>query len=80
MSEFGKNTYNLFDNYCIRTPFFSLKLYDSLFNCQDIPENVYRELLQNVEFREAVFLASKSLNEQLTNWENNKITDRKSVV
>jgi hypothetical protein len=79
MSEFGKNTYNLFDNYCIRTPFFSLKLYDSLFNCQDIPENVYRELLQNVEFREAVFLASKSLNEQLTNWENNKITDSKRI-
>lgn len=61
-----------FKNYLLRTPVFSLNFYNDLTAESIIPDETFRQLIDNNIVREAVFLASPSFLHELDDWRGNQ--------
>lgn len=70
------NSYQILDDYCLRTPMFPLSFYKSVLK-NSIPD--FKLILGNPIFREALFLASPELYKQILKWEQGKIKDPKKI-
>lgn len=70
------NPYQILDDYCLRTPMFSLSFYKSIFK-NSIPD--FKLILSNPVFREALFLASPELFSQVLKWEKEEIKDNEQI-
>ncbi|MCL7752468.1 lantibiotic dehydratase family protein [Polaribacter sp. Z022] len=72
-------TYQIFNNYCVRTPLFSFSYYKKFIQKDTLDDNDFKEILGNVIFREAVFLASPELYAQIIKWEKGALLDSKKI-
>jgi hypothetical protein len=54
-------THQLFNNYCLRTPLFLFNTYKNFINKDKLDANDFKDVLNNIIFREAIFLASPKL-------------------
>jgi hypothetical protein len=68
-------TYQIFNNFCVRTPLFSFSYYKRFINKTTLDINDFKEILGNAIFREAVFLASPELYAQIVKWEKGDLLD-----
>ncbi|MGS2764960.1 lantibiotic dehydratase family protein [Sinomicrobium sp. M5D2P9] len=73
----NNNPYQNFPGFVLRTPLFPFNFYTDLTGEESIPDQKLKELLKNTVIREAVFLASPPLYEELCRWEKDEITDEK---
>ena len=74
-----QNTYNVLDRYCIRTPLFQLSFYKNACNASSISIEKFQRLFTNSIFKEALFLASPELYNQVVKWIQGDITDQKKT-
>jgi hypothetical protein len=72
----NQKTYQLFNEYCIRTPLFPIQFYKKYVNTS---RKELKEILLNAVFREAVFLASPELYHQIIRWEKGNLIDKQKV-
>src|SRR5690606_26579118 len=72
-----KNRYNSFSNYILRTPLLSFDFYKELTSKENISTEKLKEVFKNLIIREAIFLASPVLYEELVKWEQGEINDTK---
>lgn len=75
MSE--SNPYENFSNYVLRTPLYSYDSFKKLTSKEEICENDFRKVWDNPIIKEALFLASPALTEEIEKWLNNEINDEK---
>ncbi|UGU14477.1 lantibiotic dehydratase family protein [Sinomicrobium kalidii] len=75
----NKNPYNYFSNYVLRAPLLSVDFYKNLTRDKDITDRKLRELFENPLIKEAVFLASPPLYEELERWAEGEVTDQKKT-
>ena len=77
----NKNTccYKSFDNFVVRTPSLSLNYIQSIFIEKNTSPEKIKDICKNPYIKEAIFLASPSLHEQLVKWLNNELTDLKEI-
>ena len=68
--------FQVFKNYCLRTPTLPIAFLHDLINAQNITASI-KEILQDAVIREAIYLASPELFKQIELWEQNKITNPK---
>ncbi|WP_268225446.1 lantibiotic dehydratase family protein [Sinomicrobium oceani] len=73
------NSYQNFPGFVLRTPLFPLEFYKDLTGGDRIPEEKLKALFKDTLIREAVFLASPPLYEELTRWEAGTVTDKKKT-
>jgi hypothetical protein len=73
------NNYQLFNEYCVRTSLFSFSFYRSTFNKGKLEESDFKEILSNTIFREALFLASPILYNQIIKWEKGTLLDTQKI-
>ncbi|WP_417784565.1 lantibiotic dehydratase family protein [Tenacibaculum sp.] len=71
--------YRIFNNYCIRNPLFSFYEYEKRLKQEVVTSYCLKELLKNVTFKEALFLASPELITQIKKWEEGKVKDLHKV-
>ena len=71
--------YQIFNNYCVRTPLFSFSYYKKIIQKDTLDDNDFKEMLNNTIFREAVFLASPELYAQIVKWEKGDLLDLKKI-
>lgn len=71
-----KSTYKVLDDYCLRTPLYDLSFFDSIFKSKSID---FRKILKDKVLREAIYLGSPDLYEQIENWENDRLFKEKKV-
>ena len=62
MSQFP---YHFFDNFIVRTPIFQYKEFQNLFSNKDISDEKFQKICDNEIFKEAIYLASPYLHQQL---------------
>ncbi|WP_064966674.1 lantibiotic dehydratase family protein [Tenacibaculum ovolyticum] len=74
-----KNTYQIFNNYCLRTPLFPYSNYLKIIEKDKILDDDFKQLLTNQIFREALFLASPELLEQIEKWEISNLQDADKI-
>ncbi len=74
------NPYQNFPGFVLRTPLFPLEFYKDLTGGDRIPEEKLKTLFKDTLIREAVFLASPPLYEELTRWEAGTVTDKKRPI
>lgn len=73
------NPYECFPNFVLRTPLLSYNFYKNL-TCDDsISDDVFKDLLKKTKIKEAIFLATPVLFEELQKWLNNELTDLKKI-
>lgn len=75
----NKNPYNYFSDYVLRAPLLSVDFYKNLTRDKDITDRKLRELFENPLIKEAVFLASPPLYEELERWAEGEVTDQKKT-
>ncbi|MDC1161918.1 lantibiotic dehydratase family protein [Tenacibaculum sp.] len=75
----SENQYKVLNRYCVRTPLFSFSNYFQLINSPSLTEIDFKKILKNVIFREAIYLASPELYNQIVRWENGKLKDDNKV-
>jgi len=61
------SSYQVLEDYYLRTPLYNLTFFKNLFNGEEID---FSKILEDKIFREAVYLASPDLYKQIKNWEN----------
>lgn len=71
--------YSLLDTYCLRVPMSSFTNYKKEIQKKDFSGNDIKDLLKNLLFREALFLASPELLSQIKKWEAGLLTDETKV-
>ena len=71
-----ENTYQIFNSYYVRNPSFSFSKIKNIYNSTSID---FKILLENVVFREAIFLASPDLHQQIEKWEQGKLQDEQKI-
>ncbi len=74
-----KNSYQIFNNYCLRTPLFSFSNYLKLIGKSEILEEDFKQILINPVFREALFLASPELLTQVKKWEVGELKNAQKI-
>ena len=75
----NKNPYHFNTQYCLRTPILPLNTIANICENQKIGDEFLKSQWKNSLLKEAVFLASPSLYDELSKWYNNKITDVRKV-
>jgi len=73
----SKNPYKNFSKYILRTPLFSFTSYQELTSKEEISDEDFRTVCTNPVVREALFLASPSLFEEIDRWLNGEKDDAK---
>ncbi len=73
------NPYQLFNNYYLRTPLLSLSEYQRFISKNELSEDDFKFILKQPIFREAVFLASPELHNQIENWEKGILRNPKKI-
>lgn len=71
-----KHNYYTLDEYCLRTPVLSFSSYNKIISSKDIN---FKKIISNSTFKEAVFLASPELYDQVIKWEKGKLKPEKEV-
>ncbi|QTD36728.1 lantibiotic dehydratase family protein [Polaribacter batillariae] len=71
-----QKTYQLFNNYCVRTPLFPISFQN---NFRIISDKELKGVVLNPVFREALYLASPELFNQIVKWEKGKIKANKKI-
>ncbi len=74
-----QNPYQIFNNYCLRTPSFPFVFYKKLTENSEISKEKLKTVFENPLFKEAIYLASPELYVQLNKWALGKLTDLKKV-
>ncbi len=75
----NNNPYQHFPGFVLRTPLLPFDFYRDLTAEESISEQKLKELFKDTVIREAVFLASPPLYEELCRWEEAEIRDRKKT-
>lgn len=75
----NKNPYNYFSDYVLRAPLLSVDFYKNLTRDKDITDRKLKKLFENPLIKEAVFLASPPLYEELERWAEGEVTDQKKT-
>jgi len=73
----GKNPYKIFNDYCLRTPLFSVNFLNALTNKKKTSANELKTVFKNSFFNEALYLASPELHDQALKWCDGKVSDYK---
>lgn len=68
--------YNSFPNFVLRTPLLSFSFFEDLTSNQNISDNDFKKLFDKPEIKEAIFLATPVLYNELEKWINNRIEDQ----
>ncbi|TXD49759.1 lantibiotic dehydratase family protein [Polaribacter sp. IC073] len=71
-----ENKYQIFNSYCLRTPLLPFSKIKNIYNSTSID---FKILLESVVFREAIFLASPDLYNQIIKWEQGKLQDEQKI-
>lgn len=79
MTSIEKNSYKLFDSYCLRTPILSNNFYKTVKNKTVLKDTEFKFLLKNNVLKEALYLASPELYAQILKWENGEMRDLKKT-
>ncbi|MFY7669796.1 lantibiotic dehydratase family protein [Tenacibaculum sp. MEBiC06402] len=80
------NPYQIFDEYYLRTPLFPISDYKKIIQKKSLSDNDFKIILSNKLMREAIYLASPNLFNQIEKWEKglvispNKIDKLKTSV
>ncbi|MCJ7935737.1 MAG: lantibiotic dehydratase family protein [Chryseobacterium sp.] len=64
--------YQFFNEYAVRTPLFSLKDFQELFNKNEISDAGLKEICSDLIFQEAIYLASPGMHEEISKWLNSE--------
>lgn len=73
----SKNPYKNFSKYILRTPLFSFSSYEKLTAETEISDEAFKTVCENPVVREALFLASPSLFEEMNRWLDGEMDDAK---
>lgn len=76
----SKNSYQIFNNYVLRTPLFSLNAYLNLTAKNSISDKKLKKIIASPLFKEAIYIASPNLLDAIEKWENGVITDAKKIA
>ncbi len=74
-----ENTYKSFPNFVLRAPLLPFNFFEELTSQQDISDDTLKKLFDRAEIKEAVFLATPILYNELEKWLNNKIEDPNKI-
>lgn len=74
-----KNPYKSFPNFVLRTPLFSFSFFKELTSNEIISDEDFRKLFGKDEIKEAVFLATPILYDELVKWLNEEVYDSKKI-
>ncbi|MDQ8013225.1 MAG: lantibiotic dehydratase family protein [Flavobacterium nitrogenifigens] len=74
-----ENTYKSFPNFVLRAPLLPFNFFEELTSQQDISDYEFKKLFDRAEIKEAVFLATPILFNELEKWLNNKIQDPNKI-
>jgi lantibiotic biosynthesis protein len=74
-----KVPYQSFDNFVIRTPLLSYSFFKKLTSQKVVSDDDFKNLFNQPEIKEAVFLATPILHEELEKWTNGFINDIKKI-
>ncbi|WP_264550579.1 lantibiotic dehydratase family protein [Flavobacterium sp. N2038] len=74
-----KNTYKSFPNFVLRAPLLPFNFFEELTSQQNISDDEFKKLFDRAEIKEAVFLATPILFNELEKWLNNKIEDPNKI-
>lgn len=77
MKEKDKNPYQLFNSYCLRTPLFSFSEYKKYIDKDKLTDDDFKALLEDIIFKESLFLASPDLLSQIERWRIGQLIDAK---
>ena len=73
------NPYQSFPNFVLRTPLLSHNFYKDLTSEQTIIDDEFKKIFARTEIKEAVFLATPILFNELEKWLDDKIDDHKKI-
>lgn len=73
------NPYKPFPNFVLRTPLLPFNFYKNLTSNTTITDDVFKESFKNPEIKEAIFLATPVLFDELEKWLNNEFVDLKKI-
>jgi hypothetical protein len=71
--------YDSFPNFVLRAPLLSFSFFEELTSKQNISDDDLKKLFDKAEIKEAIFLATPVLFNELEKWLANKITDRDKI-
>jgi len=74
-----RNPYQIFNEYYLRTPLFSISDYQKIIEKDDLLDEDITSILSNPTFREALQLASPDLLLQIERWENGLLKDNGKI-
>lgn len=63
--------FKFFDNFIVRKPLYSYKEFQNLYSEKHVDNEKIYNFLKSEIFKEAIYIASPSLHQQLINWETN---------
>ncbi len=72
-----KNPYTFFNRFCLRTPLLSMAFYNQLTKEKTIPKQKFVEVWKDKIVKEAIFLASPELYDEIEKWLSGQIKDEK---
>ncbi len=75
-----KNPYTFFDQFCLRTPLLPLDFYHNLTREAHISTEKFKDIWTDAIVREAIFLASPELFDEIEKWLTGKISDTKKII
>lgn len=73
------NPYKPFPNFVLRTPLLPFNFYKNLTSDSVITDDVFKELFKKAEIKEAIFLATPILFDELQKWLNNELVNPKKI-
>ncbi len=71
-----KSSYQILEDYCLRTPMFSFSFFEETFNSNFID---FPKILNNQIVREALYLGSPDLYKQLERWEKGGLINKQKI-
>lgn len=75
----NQSMYSCFDKYVLRTPLFSVNKYLELTSGDHVTDATYRYSFEDPIIKEAIYLASPDLYEEIKKWIAGEITDHKKI-